>query len=118
MTSDGGIGKCGWRSALCRADDLECLGPETGVGGLYCSGGHTHAGFDANRLGCERSGLLGIAAGFFVAALLFLLVYRRQLIQGGLPTGDLIYSDVSEQEAQVLVSQRHGLKGKRTARTV
>src|SRR3954466_7676817 len=56
--------------------------------------------------------LIGIATAFFLAALILLLIYRRQRLHGGLPSGDLIYSDTAAQDMPVLVSQRYGLKGK------
>jgi hypothetical protein len=56
--------------------------------------------------------LTGLAAVFLLAALILLQIYRRQRRHGGLPTGDLIYSDAAAQEAPVLISRRYGLKGK------
>jgi hypothetical protein len=58
--------------------------------------------------------LIGITTAFFLAALILLLIHRRQSMHGGLPPGDLIYSDAAAQEAPVLVSQRYGLKGNPT----
>jgi CRISPR-associated exonuclease Cas4 len=56
--------------------------------------------------------LTWVALTLFAAALILLSIHRRQRALGGLPSGKLIYSDVSSQEVPVLVSQRYGLKGK------
>ncbi len=56
--------------------------------------------------------LMAIATAFFLAAVILLLIYRRQRLHGGSPTGDLIYLDNAEQDVPVLVSERYGLKGK------
>jgi CRISPR-associated exonuclease Cas4 len=56
--------------------------------------------------------LIGIATGFFLAALILLLIHRQQRLHGGLPPGDLIYSDAAAEDVPVLVSQRYRLKGK------
>jgi CRISPR-associated exonuclease Cas4 len=56
--------------------------------------------------------LISIATTFFLAALILLLIHRQQRMHGGLPSGDLIYSDAAAQEAPVLLSRRYGLKGK------
>lgn len=52
-------------------------------------------------------------AAILLVALLFMLVnarHQRQL--GGLPDGELIYSDSQAQACPVLVSYRYGIKGK------
>jgi CRISPR-associated exonuclease Cas4 len=56
--------------------------------------------------------LTWIALAFFAAALILLLVNRRHRAQGGLPTGELVYSDAAAEDTPVLVSYRYGLKGK------
>jgi hypothetical protein len=53
-----------------------------------------------------------IALALFAATLILLSTHRRQRARGGLPSGELIYSDVTAQDVPVLVSQRYGLKGK------
>lgn len=46
------------------------------------------------------------------AALILFLWHRRQQRLGGLPSGEIIAADHEEQECPVLVSPRHGLKGR------
>lgn len=48
----------------------------------------------------------------FAAALILVLTYRRHRARGGLPSGELVYSDTASQDVPVLVSERYGLKGK------
>jgi CRISPR-associated exonuclease Cas4 len=53
-----------------------------------------------------------IAAGLFLTALLLLLRARDQRRLGGLPEGDLIYTDDAAGDCPVLVSHRYGIKGR------
>jgi CRISPR-associated exonuclease Cas4 len=53
-----------------------------------------------------------IAAILLLAAVFLLLWARGQRRLGGLPKGDLIYSDNMAENCPVLVSHRYGLKGK------
>ncbi|HEY7208805.1 MAG TPA: hypothetical protein VH477_00920 [Bryobacteraceae bacterium] len=56
--------------------------------------------------------LIWSALALFVAALILLFTYRRQRGRGGLPSGELIYSDAATEAVRVLISERYGLKGK------
>jgi len=56
--------------------------------------------------------LTWVALGLFAAALMLLLIHRRQRARGGLPRGELVYSDAAAQDVPVLISERYGLKGK------
>jgi hypothetical protein len=56
--------------------------------------------------------LTWIALTFLAAAAILLLIHRRQRELGGLPSGELVYSDVAAQDVPVLISLRYGLKGK------
>jgi CRISPR-associated exonuclease Cas4 len=53
-----------------------------------------------------------IAAGLFLTALFLLIRARDQRRLGGLPYGDLIYTDDVAGDCPVLVSHRYGLKGR------
>ncbi len=53
-----------------------------------------------------------IAAALILAAFYLLVRARDQRRIGGLPDGKLVYSDNAGGECPVLVSRRHGLKGK------
>jgi CRISPR-associated exonuclease Cas4 len=53
-----------------------------------------------------------IAAGLFLAAVFLLLWAREQRCLGGLPAGDLIYTDDAAEDCPVIVSHRYWLKGK------
>ena len=53
-----------------------------------------------------------IAALLLLAAVFLLLKAREQRRLGGLPDGELIYSDNLAEDCPVLVSHPHGLKGK------
>jgi len=53
-----------------------------------------------------------IAAALILAAVFLLTRAREQRRIGGLPDGALVYSDNAAGECPVLVSHRHGLKGK------
>ena len=53
-----------------------------------------------------------IAAALLLAAVFLLLFARDQRRLGGLPEGDLIYTDNAAGDCPVLVSHRYGLKGK------
>ena len=59
--------------------------------------------------------LTWVALALFAAALMLLLIHRRHRVRGGLPTGELVYSDAAAQDVPVLISERYGLKGKRDA---
>jgi hypothetical protein len=56
--------------------------------------------------------LTWIALARIVAALILLFNHRRQRERGGLPSGELVYSDAVAQDVPVLISHRYGLKGK------
>lgn len=49
---------------------------------------------------------------FFLLAVFCLLVSRHLRRQSGLPSGEIIYEDSDGKNARVLVSRRHGLRGK------
>ena len=53
-----------------------------------------------------------ISATLLLAAVFLLFLGRNQRRLGGLPEGDLIYSDNGAGDCPVLVSHRYGLKGK------
>jgi CRISPR-associated exonuclease Cas4 len=53
-----------------------------------------------------------IGAALLLAAVFLFLFGRDQRRLGGLPEGDLIYNDNAAADCPVLVSHRHGLKGK------
>jgi CRISPR/Cas system-associated exonuclease Cas4 (RecB family) len=56
--------------------------------------------------------LTWVAIALFAAALILLLMHRRYRARGGLPSGELVYSDTGAQDVPVLISKRYGLKGK------
>ncbi len=56
--------------------------------------------------------LLAIVAALLTSALHIFLLHRRDRVQGGLPAGQLIYSDTELRSEEVLLSRRHGLVGK------
>ena len=56
--------------------------------------------------------LAGLAIASFAAEALLLLIHRWRRTLGGLPSGELVYSDLAGGATRVLTSTRHGLKGK------
>src|SRR5436305_4609605 len=56
--------------------------------------------------------LLTFAVALLVVAFLLILLHRYRRVRGGLPAGELIYSDDISAESPVLISPRYGLKGK------
>ena len=59
--------------------------------------------------------LIWIALGLLAAALVLFLNLRRQRTRGGLPAGELVLADHTQEHCAVLVSHRYGLKGKHDA---
>ena len=55
-----------------------------------------------------------LIAVLVLVALYLVWSQRRDRLLGGLPAGDLIAADNSEQECPVLLSTRHGLRANRT----
>ena len=47
--------------------------------------------------------LIWLALALFAAALIVLVTHRRRRARGGLPSGELVYSDVAAEDARVLV---------------
>jgi hypothetical protein len=47
--------------------------------------------------------LTWIALALFAAALILLVIHRRQRARGGLPSGEIVYSDVAAQDVPVLI---------------
>ena len=56
--------------------------------------------------------LLTSAVALLIVALLLVLLHRYRRVRGGLPVGELIYSDDVSAESPVLISTRYGLKGR------
>ena len=56
--------------------------------------------------------LLIFVVALLVLALLLVLLHRYRRVRGGLPVGELIYSDDVSAESPVLISTRYGLKGR------
>ena len=56
--------------------------------------------------------LTWVALVLFAAAVMLLLSHRRDRVRGGLPSGELVYSDIAAEDVPVLISHRYGLKGK------
>jgi hypothetical protein len=56
--------------------------------------------------------MLGVGVLCLIAASLFALAAYRAYRQSGLPAGTLVYTDTQSSPGELLVSHRHGLKGK------